>query len=121
VLVETERLSIDLGAKKVRRDGADVRLTGPVVTPAHTTGGMTNDLVVRQAFIQIAGETATWTAGRAPSFFDFFGSALFAPILADRHSTGPLNLFAVTANIGNGVSASLSLDTLNPPPRMKLP
>ncbi|MBB1256264.1 response regulator [Streptomyces alkaliterrae] len=27
VLVETERLSIDLGAKKVRRDGADVRLT----------------------------------------------------------------------------------------------
>jgi hypothetical protein len=61
-----------------------------------------------RAFIQIAG----FTVGLASSYFDFHSVAAISYLTAASSDTGDggLQVFAYTAQLGNGVSASLSLE-----------
>ena len=81
-------------------------------TPGATGGGTTASAFWDRAFIQFAG----FTVGRAQSFFDIFSfsgimSYLTVRTAADSFATGQ-NLWAYTAQLGNGFSATLSLDCL---------
>jgi hypothetical protein len=62
-----------------------------------------------RAFIQIAG----FTTGRATSFFDFYQSAATAYLVEWSSDSGDLGqeVFAYTAQLGNGVSASISAES----------
>jgi hypothetical protein len=67
-------------------------------------------LFFNRAFVQFAG----FTLGRAVSFFDFisfdpFGYANTRPNLGNTGATG-IDVFAYTAQFGNGVSGSLSAE-----------
>jgi len=60
-----------------------------------------------KAFITLSNDAGQWTFGLASSFFDFFaGNTYSAPL----DPTNDATLFAYTFNIGNGVSASVSLE-----------
>jgi len=60
-----------------------------------------------KAFITLSNDAGQWTFGLAGSFFDFFaGNTYSAPL----DPTNDATLFAYTFNIGNGVSASVSLE-----------
>jgi Porin subfamily len=79
-------------------------------TPGGTGGGSTPSAYWNRAFMQFAG----FTVGRAQSFFDLFTyfdlySYSNARINGDTSSTGQ-NLWAYTAQLGHGVSATLSLE-----------
>ncbi|MBX9824685.1 MAG: porin, partial [Xanthobacteraceae bacterium] len=62
-----------------------------------------------RAFIQFAG----FTAGRATSFFDFYQSAATAYLPEWSSDSGDLGqeVFAYTAQLGNGVSATISAES----------
>jgi hypothetical protein len=68
------------------------------------------EIYSRRAFIQIAG----FTFGRATSFFDLFSTASYAYNAGSIHSsdTGDAGqtVAAYTAQLGNGVSASVSME-----------
>ncbi|MBL8575172.1 MAG: porin [Hyphomicrobiaceae bacterium] len=66
------------------------------------TGGLTVD----RAFIQWAGITA----GRTASMFDFWTGNAAEPIFGTATSDVTTNLLAYTAQFGNGVSATLSIE-----------
>ena len=79
-------------------------------TPATTGGGTSPATFWDRAFIQFAG----FTVGRAQSFFDIFSfsgtmSYLTVRTAADFFATGQ-NLWAYTAQFGNGLSATISLE-----------
>jgi len=65
-------------------------------------------LSMNRAFIQIAG----FTAGYATSYFDHYSVAAIAYLVDNSSDTGDTGqaVFAYTAQLGNGVSASLSLE-----------
>ncbi len=65
---------------------------------------ITNGGFHQYAFIQFAG----FTAGTANSFFDFGANYLTLSVAANPWNW--VNLFAYTANLGNGLSASISLE-----------
>lgn len=68
------------------------------------TTGATNSAGLQYAFIQFAG----FTAGTATSFFDFGGDYFTTSVSALPWNW--TNLFAYTANFGNGLSATISLE-----------
>jgi hypothetical protein len=79
-------------------------------TPGGTGGGSTPSAYWNRAFMQFA----SFTVGRAQSFFDLFTyfdvySYSNPRINGDTSSTGQ-NLWAYTAQLGRGVSATLSLE-----------
>jgi hypothetical protein len=61
-----------------------------------------------RAFIQIAG----FTVGLASSYFDFFSGAAVSYLVPESSDTGDGGrpVFAYTAQLGNGISATLSLE-----------
>ena len=79
-------------------------------TPANTGGGTTFNPFWDRAFIQFAG----FTVGRSQSFFDLFtyGGAYSyhnVRVSGDTGASGQ-NLWAYTAQFGNGFSGTLSLE-----------
>jgi porin-like protein len=79
-------------------------------TPLNTGGGTSPATFWDRAFMQFAG----FTVGRARSFFDLFGyfgvyTYTNPRIQGDTDVTGQ-NLWAYTADLGNGFSATLSLE-----------
>ena len=79
-------------------------------TPGGTGGGSTPSPYWDRAFLQFAG----FTVGRARSFFDLFtywGTYTYTNVRinGDTDITGQ-NLWAYTAELGNGFSATLSLE-----------
>ncbi|MGZ3288311.1 MAG: porin [Xanthobacteraceae bacterium] len=79
-------------------------------TPGVTGGGTTPSPYWDRAFLQFAG----FTVGRARSFFDLFtywGAYTYTNVRinGDTDITGQ-NLWAYTADLGNGFSATLSLE-----------
>ena len=80
--------------------------TGAYVPAAgNPTGfGVQADGFVQYAFIQFAG----FTAGLANSFFDFGANYLVTSVASNPWTW--TNLFAYTANFGNGISATISIE-----------
>jgi hypothetical protein len=72
------------------------------------SGNNSVDLNANRAFIQIAG----FTVGRATSYFDHYSGAAVAYLvdLSSDSGDGGQEVFAYTAQLGNGVSASLSVE-----------
>jgi hypothetical protein len=68
------------------------------------TNAITNGGFHQYAFIQFAG----FTAGTANSFFDFGANYLTLSVASNPWNW--TNVFAYTANLGNGLSASISLE-----------
>jgi len=66
--------------------------------------GIGNPAFLQYAFIQFAG----FTAGTANSFFDFGANYLTLSVASNPWNWA--NLFAYTANLGNGLSATISLE-----------
>ena len=71
-------------------------------------GNNSVDLNANRAFIQIAG----FTVGRATSYFDHYSGAAIAYLvdLSSDSGDGGQEVFAYTAQLGNGVSASFSVE-----------
>jgi hypothetical protein len=75
-----------------------------------TPNDVTSALYFTRSFVQFAG----FTGGRAVSFFDFisfdpYGYSNVRPNLGNTGATG-INVFAYTAQLGNGVSATISAE-----------
>lgn len=71
---------------------------------ANTAYGVQADGFIQYAFIQFAG----FTAGTANSFFDFGSNYLTISVASNPWTW--TNVFAYTANFGNGLSATISLE-----------
>jgi hypothetical protein len=76
-----------------------------------TPNDVNSALYFTRSFVQFAG----FTIGRAVSFFDFFSTdpyALLSNIRSNLGNTGAtgIDVFAYTAQLGNGVSATLSAE-----------
>ena len=74
-----------------------------------STNGTGGEIYAPRAFVQWAG----FTAGRAQSFFDFYVTPAYSNttnIWASDTGGGGDDVFAYTAQFGNGLSASLSLE-----------
>ena len=71
-------------------------------------GNNSSDFSANRAFIQIAG----FTAGLASSYFDHYSVAAIAYLVDQSSDTGDggQRVFAYTAQLGNGISASLSIE-----------
>ena len=87
-----------------------IRFGAENTTPAATGGGTTANPFWDRAFIQFAG----FTVGRSQSFFDLFtyGGAYSyhnVRVSGDTGASGQ-NLWAYTAQFGNGFSGTLSLE-----------
>jgi Porin subfamily len=87
-----------------------IRFGAENTTPTNTGGGTTANPFWDRAFIQFAG----FTVGRSQSFFDLFtygGGMSYHSVRTsgDTGATGQ-NLWAYTAQFGNGFSGSLSLE-----------
>lgn len=68
------------------------------------TNAITAGAFIQYAFIQFAG----FTAGTANSFFDFGSNYLTLSVASNPWNW--VNVFAYTANLGNGLSATISLE-----------
>ena len=87
-----------------------IRFGAENTTPANTGGGTTFNPFWDRAFIQFAG----FTVGRSQSFFDLFtyGGAYSyhnVRVSGDTGASGQ-NLWAYTAQFGNGFSGTLSME-----------
>jgi hypothetical protein len=86
-----------------------LRSYGTLVTTATSPGAATSNAGANRAFIQFAGFTLGW----AQSFFDFFSFARYSNqtnyITSDTGGGGWL-VAAYTAQLGNGFSASISVE-----------
>ena len=71
-------------------------------------GNNSSDFSANRAFIQIAG----FTVGLASSYFDHYSVAAIAYLVDQSSDTGDggQRVFAYTAQLGNGISASLSIE-----------
>ncbi len=71
-------------------------------------GNNSSDFSANRAFIQIAG----FTAGLASSYFDHYSVAAIAYLVDQSSDTGDggQRVFAYTAQLGNGISASMSAE-----------
>ncbi len=78
--------------------------TGPFGAGGASAYAIGNPGFAQYAFIQFAG----FTAGLANSFFDFGSNYLVLSVSANPWNW--TNLFAYTANLGNGLSATISLE-----------
>jgi hypothetical protein len=65
---------------------------------------------VDKAWLSLANDTGTLTAGHHGSFFDFFGGTALDSRIGQDDPTISVNLLAYTFVIGNGVSASVSIE-----------
>jgi hypothetical protein len=77
---------------------------GPYAVGGATAYGVKADAFVQYAFIQFAG----FTAGLANSFFDFGVNYLTLSVASNPWNW--TNVFAYTANLGNGLSATISVE-----------
>jgi hypothetical protein len=74
------------------------------LAPAAANYAVNNGAFLQYAFIQFAG----FTAGTANSFFDF--SANYLTLSVASNPWNWTNVFAYTANLGNGLSATISIE-----------
>jgi hypothetical protein len=65
---------------------------------------------IDKAWLSLANDTGTLTAGHHGSFFDFFGGSALDSRIGQDDPTISVNLLAYTFVIGNGVSASVSME-----------
>jgi hypothetical protein len=77
---------------------------GPFGAGGATAHAVNNGAFMQYAFIQFAG----FTAGTANSFFDFSANYLTLSVAANPWNW--TNVFAYTANLGNGLSATISIE-----------
>ena len=107
--------SLSSGTEGRREDRARtlrtyIRFGAENTTPNNTGGGTTFNPFWDRAFIQFAG----FTVGRSQSFFDLFtyGGAYSSHNVRVSGDTGASgqNLWAYTAQFGNGFSGTLSLE-----------
>ncbi len=69
-----------------------------------------SDFYLDEAFIQLGG----FVAGRTASYFDFYTGDTWGSVLDQGFTDyGETNLFAYTAQFGNGFSASVSMEVAN--------
>ena len=69
-----------------------------------------SDFYLDEAFVQLGG----FVAGRTASYFDFYTGDNWGSVLDQGFSDyGETNLFAYTAQFGNGFSASVSMEVAN--------
>ena len=66
-------------------------------------------LTLDEAFITLSNDSGQWTFGKTASFFDFWGGQTFTGI-GGLDYTDDATMVAYTFNIGNGLSASISLE-----------
>jgi hypothetical protein len=66
----------------------------------------TGSINMEKGFIQFAG----LTAGRATSFFDFYTGDHLSSIFETAHSDAIVNLLGYTFTLGNGITASVSIE-----------
>jgi len=65
---------------------------------------------IEKAWLSLANDTGTLTAGHHGSFFDFFGGTALDSRIGQDDPTISVNLLAYTFVIGNGVSASVAME-----------
>jgi hypothetical protein len=73
-------------------------------------GGYGDGFNIDKAWLSLANDTGTLTAGHHGSFFDFFGGNAMNTRIGGDDPTLSTNLLAYTFAIGNGVSASISVE-----------
>jgi hypothetical protein len=74
-----------------------------------STNGTAGEIYAPRAFVQFAG----FTAGRAQSFFDFYSTPAYSNttnILSSDTGGGGDDVFAYTAQFGNGFSATIAAE-----------
>ncbi len=74
------------------------------------TGGYSDGFNIDKAWLSLANDSGTLTAGHHGSFFDFFGGNAMNTRIGGDDPTLSTNLLAYTFAIGNGVSASISVE-----------
>ena len=95
------------GAAGVGRSGTQERIgSAYVATGVDQVGRVQQVVNVDKAFIQFAG----LTAGRAASFFDFYAHDFELSGSTAGSDVASTNLLAYTAALGNGLSATLSVE-----------
>ncbi|MGU3325889.1 porin [Methylobacterium mesophilicum] len=95
------------GAAGVGRSGTQERIGSAYVATGVDQVGRVQQIVnVDKAFIQFAG----LTAGRASSFFDFYAHDFELSGSTAGSDVASTNLLAYTAALGNGLSATLSVE-----------
>jgi len=73
-------------------------------------GGYGDGFNIDKAWLSLANDTGTLTAGHHGSFFDFFGGNAMNSRIGGDDPTLSTNMLAYTFAIGNGVSASVSIE-----------
>ena len=74
------------------------------------TGSYSDGFNVDKAWLSLANDTGTLTAGHHGSFYDFYGGHAMNTRIGGDDPTTSTNLLAYTFAIGNGVSASISVE-----------
>jgi hypothetical protein len=110
--IGTVRTFIGLeGSNLAGRSGFGFGNASTVTTTRRNTGFGGTDFNVRQAFIQFGLGSGVVTAGRAVSFFDFYGTDGFWNFAAISGTQGTnANMLAYTANFGGGLTATLGVE-----------
>jgi len=78
--------------------------------PSDFATSYSSSLDLSAAFITIANDWGTYTAGHTSSFFDFFGSNTFGTRVGIDDATVDTTLFAWTFAGGNGFSGTISVE-----------
>ncbi len=74
------------------------------------TGGYSDGFNLNQAWLSLSNDMGTLTAGHHLSFYDFFGGKAMDTRIGLDDPTDEVNLLAYSFLIGNGLSASLSIE-----------
>ncbi|HSM41932.1 MAG TPA: porin, partial [Afifellaceae bacterium] len=74
------------------------------------SGGYSDGFNVDKAWLSLANDTGTLTAGHHGSFFDFFGGNAMNTRIGGDDPTTSTNTLAYTFVVGNGVSASVAIE-----------
>jgi len=80
------------------------------IGPSNFGDSYAEGTTLETAFIQISNDMGTFTFGHASSFFDYWATYAYNTRIGTDDPTGEQTLMAYTFNVGNGVSASLSLE-----------
>ena len=104
------RMNIQFDARTATEMGmlrSYIELQETIGSQPFTNGTNGNgSLNLEKGFIQFAG----LTAGRANSFFDFYTGDHLSSIFETAHSDSIVNLIAYTFSLGNGITASVSIE-----------
>ncbi len=74
------------------------------------SGGYSDGFNIDKAWLSLANDSGTLTAGHHGSFFDFFGGSAMNTRIGGDDPTTSTNTLAYTFAVGNGVSASVAVE-----------